>query len=288
MEYQLTLDDIDSSLVFMYTPVTEDGVKGEPQCTMTDFVKAATPSVSSVHVVGDIVEDNTIKGNGKYFGGKEGLSKFLWFREKENGEFLLVLSNSTEYTLTKEDVGRPLKFVYVPINLEGQEGEAAYAMTDAVKKAPPKVLDLKIVGEAREGSKVSATATVKGGTEGFSRVQWFIGSSSKFLNENELRVLTTSKVSKTFRIPLSAVGYYIVAKFTPMAPDGETGEPAYAVSADVVEMLPPSLNFLTVTGEFSEGQMLTASYGYIGGHEGNSLFSWHLHEVQAIFVLFLN
>lgn len=85
MEYQLTLDDIDSSLVFMYTPVTEDGVKGEPQCTMTDFVKAATPSVSSVHVVGDIVEDNTIKGNGKYFGGKEGLSKFLWFREKENG-----------------------------------------------------------------------------------------------------------------------------------------------------------------------------------------------------------
>jgi hypothetical protein len=46
---------------------------------------SATPSVSSVHVVGDIVEDNTIKGNGKYFGGKEGLSKFLWFREKENG-----------------------------------------------------------------------------------------------------------------------------------------------------------------------------------------------------------
>lgn len=40
MEYQLTIDDIDSSLVFMYTPVTGEGVKGEPQCTMTDFVKA--------------------------------------------------------------------------------------------------------------------------------------------------------------------------------------------------------------------------------------------------------
>jgi hypothetical protein len=36
---------------------------------------------------------------------------------------------------------------------------------------------------------------------------------------------------------------------------------------------------LTVTGQFSEGQILTASYGYIGGHEGNSLYSWHLHEV---------
>jgi hypothetical protein len=40
MEYQLTVDDINSSLVFMYTPVTDEGIKGEPQCTMTDFVKA--------------------------------------------------------------------------------------------------------------------------------------------------------------------------------------------------------------------------------------------------------
>lgn len=39
-EYTLTLDDIDSSLVFMYTPVTEEGVKGEPQYAMTDFIKA--------------------------------------------------------------------------------------------------------------------------------------------------------------------------------------------------------------------------------------------------------
>lgn len=39
-EYRLKLDDIDSSLVFMYTPVTEEGTKGEPQYAMTDFVKA--------------------------------------------------------------------------------------------------------------------------------------------------------------------------------------------------------------------------------------------------------
>ncbi|CAM0905321.1 unnamed protein product [Alopecurus aequalis] len=280
MEYQLTIDDIDSSLVFMYTPVTEQGVKGEPQCTLTDFVKAGAPSVTNVHIVGDIVEDITINGNGKYFGGKEGLSKFEWFREKENGGFLLVLTNSTEYTLTKEDVDWRLKFVYTPVNLEGQEGETACAITDAVKKAPPKVFDLKIVGEAREGSKVSVTATVTGGTEGCSRVQWFKASSSKFLYDHELEALCTSKVSKTFRVPLGAVGYYIVAKFTPVAPDGEIGAPAYAISDDVVETLPPSLNFLTVTGEFSEDQMLTASYGYIGGYEGHSLCSWYLHETE--------
>jgi hypothetical protein len=71
-----------------------------------------------------------------------------------------------------------------------------------------------------------------------------------------------------------------------MAPDGEIGEPAYAISDGVVETLPPSLNFLTVTGEFCEGQILTASYGYIGGHEGNSLYSWHLHEVCYVCTVF--
>lgn len=39
-EYQLTLDDIDSCLVYMYTPVTEEGAKGEPQYAITDYVKA--------------------------------------------------------------------------------------------------------------------------------------------------------------------------------------------------------------------------------------------------------
>ena len=39
-EYRLTIDDIDSSLVFMYTPVTEEGAKGEPQYKYTDFVRA--------------------------------------------------------------------------------------------------------------------------------------------------------------------------------------------------------------------------------------------------------
>ncbi|XP_020096671.1 187-kDa microtubule-associated protein AIR9 isoform X2 [Ananas comosus] len=280
-EYRLTVDDISSSLVYMYTPVTEEGIKGEPQYAMTEFVKAAAPSVSNVCIVGDAVEGNTIKGTGEYFGGKEGPSKYEWLREKENGEFLVASSGTTEYTLTKRDVGRRLKFIYIPFNLEGQEGESASVMTEIVKKAPPKVTNLKLVGELREGNKLSVTATVTGGSEGSSRVQWFKTSSSRLEGEHGLEALSTSKIAKAFRVPLGAVGYYVVAKFTPMAPDGETGEPAFVTSEKVVETLPPSLNFLTVTGEFSEGEMLTASYGYIGGHEGKSLYSWCLHETET-------
>ncbi|KAJ9163220.1 hypothetical protein P3X46_022912 [Hevea brasiliensis] len=281
-EYRLTLDDIDSSLVFMYTPVTEEGVKGEPQYKYTDFVKAAPPSVSNVQIVGDVVEGCIIKGVGEYFGGREGPSKFEWLREnKENGDFLLVSTGTSEYTLTKEDVGRHIAFVYIPINFEGQEGESVSVMSSVVKQAPPKVTNVKIIGDIRENNKVTVTGTVTGGTEGSSRVQWFQTSSSALDSENGLEAVSASKIAKAFRIPLGAVGYYIVAKYTPMTPDGESGEPVYAVSERAVETLPPSLNFLSITGDYAEGGMLTASYGYIGGHEGKSVYNWYLHEAET-------
>ncbi|XWS40436.1 hypothetical protein CRYUN_Cryun18bG0140100 [Craigia yunnanensis] len=280
-EYLLTIDDIDSSLVFMYTPVTEEGAKGEPQYKYTDFVRAAPPSVSNVRIIGDAVEGNVIKGIGNYFGGREGPSKFEWLREnKETGDFFLVTTGTSEYTLTKEDVGRHLAFIYIPINFEGHEGESVSIVSGTVRQAPPKATNAKIIGDLRENSKVTVTGTVTGGTEGSSRVQWFKTNSLTLNGENDLEAMSTSKVAKAFRIPLGAVGYYIVAKYTPMTPDGESGEPVYVISERAVETLPPSLNFLSITGDYSEGSILTASYGYIGGHEGKSIYNWYLHEVE--------
>lgn len=281
-EYKLTINDIDTSLVFMYTPVTEEGTKGEPHYKYTDFVKSAPPSVNNVHIVGDVIEGNTIRGVGDYFGGREGPSKFEWLCEhRDTGDFVLVSTGTSEYTLSKEDVGHRLAFAYIPINFEGQEGESVSIMSDVVKQAPPKVINLKIIGDIRENSKVTATGIVTGGTEGSSRVQWFKTSFSTLDGEKGLEALSTSKIAKAFRIPLGAVGYYIVAKFTPMTPDGESGEPAYVISDRAVETLPPSLNFLSITGDYSEGGILTGSYGYIGGHEGKSIYSWFIHEVET-------
>lgn len=45
--------------------------------------------------------------------------------------------------------------------------------------------------------------------------------------------------------------------------------------------LPPNLNFLSLTGDYAEGGIMTASYGYIGGHEGKSIYNWYLHEVEC-------
>ncbi|CAK9162606.1 unnamed protein product, partial [Ilex paraguariensis] len=240
------------------------------------------PSVNHVQIIGDSIEGNTVRGAGEYFGGREGPSKFKWLREnKDSGEFVLVSTGATEHTLTKEDVGRRLAFVYVPVNFEGQEGKSMLVVSQIVKQAPPKVTNVKIIGEVREGSKVTVTGIVTGGTEGSSRVQWFKTNSPMLDGENGLEALSTSKIAKAFRIPLGAVGCHIVAKFTPMTPDGESGEPVYAISENAVETLPPSLNFLSLTGDYSEGGILTASYGYIGGHEGKSIYSWYLHEAET-------
>ncbi|KAL8192254.1 hypothetical protein R6Q57_027921 [Mikania cordata] len=281
-EYQLTLEDIDSCLVYMYTPVTKEGTKGEPQYAITDYIKPAPPSVNNVQITGDIIEGNTIRGKGVYFGGKEGPSKFEWLREnKDTGDFVLVLTGTTEYILSKEDVGSRLAFVYLPVNFEGQEGKSISTLSPIVKRAPPKVTNLKIIGDLKEGSKITVTANVTGATEGSCRVQWFKTFSSVLDGEDDLEAVSTSKLAKAFRIPLGAVGYYIVTKFIPVNTDGESGEPAYMISDRTVETLPPNLNFLSITGDYTEGGILTASYGYIGGHEGKSIYNWYLHEVET-------
>nr|GEV11699.1 187-kDa microtubule-associated protein AIR9 isoform X1 [Tanacetum cinerariifolium] len=281
-EYKLTLDDVESCLVYMYTPVTQEGTKGEPQYAITDYIKSAPPSVNNVQIIGDVVEGNTISGVGVYFGGKEGPSKFEWLREnRDTGDFVSVLTGTTEYTLSKEDVNSRLAFVYLPVNLEGHEGKSTSTLSPIVKRAPPKVTHLQIIGDLKEGSKVTVTANVTGATESTCKVQWFKTFSSILDGENGLEAFSTSKLAKAFRIPLGAVGCYIVAKFTPVHADGESGEPAYIISDRAVETLPPNLNFLSITGDYSEGGILTASYGYIGGHEGKSIYNWYLHEVET-------
>lgn len=62
--------------------------------------------------------------------------------------------------------------------------------------APPKVTNLKIIGDLRENSKITVTGIVAGGTEGSSRVQWFKTSCSTLEGEKGFEALTTSKIAK--------------------------------------------------------------------------------------------
>jgi hypothetical protein len=63
--------------------------------------------------------------------------------------------------------------------------------------APPRVTQLRIVGDLREGNKVAISAIVSGGIEGTSRVQWFKTNSPDIrLDESGMEAISTSKVAK--------------------------------------------------------------------------------------------
>ncbi|KAI5082186.1 hypothetical protein GOP47_0001929 [Adiantum capillus-veneris] len=282
-QYQLTVDDVGANLLLMYTPVTEEGVKGESQFATTALIQAAAPRVRDVHVIGPLVEGATIKAAGRYFGGREGKSVFEWLREDvQSGKFKLASRGTVEYCLSKDDVGLRLMFTYTPINIEGIQGDSVSAITSKVLVAPPKVTQLKILGDIREGNIVSINASIVGGTEDASRVQWFKTlSADSSLEDVSLEAISSSKIAKDFRIPVGAVGYHLAAKYIPGCQDGEYGEAVLVVSEHVVQMLPPSLTFLSVNGEAKEGETLTASYGYVGGHEGRSEYNWYLHEDES-------
>lgn len=68
--------------------------------------------------------------------------------------------------------------------------------------APPKVTNVRIIGDLRENSKVTVTGTVSGGTEGSSRVQWFKTNSSTLDGERNLEAVSSSKVAKVTFVSL--------------------------------------------------------------------------------------
>ncbi|KAL3696460.1 hypothetical protein R1sor_010536 [Riccia sorocarpa] len=279
-EYQATIDDVNASLVFVYTPVTEEGNKGESRKFVTQTIQPAPPSVNNVQIVGDAMDGNVLTGYGRYFGGVEGLSKFEWLREDvESGQFKLVSRGNVDYQLGPEDVGLRMMFIYTPVNCEGKNGDPVSAISGKVILAPPMVSDLSLVGDLIEGNKVAISCTFSGGVEGSSRVQWFKARSPTLpADESSLEAISSSKVAKAFRVPLGAVGFYLVGKYTPVRSDGEIGVPVFIISETTVGVLPPSLNFLSITGDYCEGKTLSAQYGYVGGYEGNSEYCWFLHE----------
>lgn len=72
--------------------------------------------------------------------------------------------------------------------------------------APPKVAQLKILGDIREGNIVSISASIVGGMEDASRVQWFKTMSAEgSFDDAFLEAISSSKVAKVFPGSLSVI-----------------------------------------------------------------------------------
>lgn len=82
-------------------------------------------------------------------------------------EFVLVSTGTSEYTLTKEDVGRQLAFVYIPINFEGWSIALSFVETIETWLYIAYRFSNLVLGcfSGQEGESVSAVSpTVRQGT----------------------------------------------------------------------------------------------------------------------------
>ncbi|XP_052188144.1 uncharacterized protein LOC127798577 isoform X3 [Diospyros lotus] len=106
---------------------------------------------------------------------------------------------------------------------------------DIPSSEPPKVTNLKIQGDLQVNNKIIITGTVIGGAEVASAVQWYKTTTTQLNIQNGLEEISMSSTEKEFLLPIGVVGYYIVAKYTPMTHDGTSGEPVFVTSEQVVK-----------------------------------------------------
>ncbi|KAF7138111.1 hypothetical protein RHSIM_Rhsim07G0133800 [Rhododendron simsii] len=229
-QYQLTLDDIDSCLVLMYTPAT----------------KEAHPSVNDVQIIGEVVEGGTIKGVGKYFGGRAGLSKFEWLgREDRNKKEFVLVSTST-----------------------GQEGESASTILQIAKQGDgigltyispsvdpslllkPLALVFHFCSTTVEGSTLTVDKKYWGGKEGNSVFRWFRVSpfESIFSHLSPVKDATTA----SYILSVDDIGFFVSVSCEPVRSDWARGPIVLSEQIRPIIIGPPTCQSLKFLGSFVE------------------------------------
>lgn len=114
------------------------------------------PRVSDIFLSGTLVEGETLEAQFQVAGGYEGQNSLKWFRgtQKEEGVTIwedisciikslkntilidynhIPVADSPKYTLTLEDVGKPLKFQFLPVNERGIPGDVGEEVTKPIE-----------------------------------------------------------------------------------------------------------------------------------------------------------
>lgn len=98
--YTLTRDDVGCELRVEWTPIRSDGVQGDPILGASYVIQAAPPHIDNLEIMGEPVETHVLEAIGDYFGGREGRSRFQWFRSeafskqvfaKQTGDLLIFV-----------------------------------------------------------------------------------------------------------------------------------------------------------------------------------------------------
>lgn len=136
-EYTLTPDDVGYRLQVVYTPVRYDGAVGTPVSVTSEPISAVLPRVWDIFISGTLAEGELLSTQYKISGGSEANNELKWFRGIASSEGILWEqipdATSTSYTLALEDIGKVVKFQFLPVNDRGIPGGVGEEVTKIIQ-----------------------------------------------------------------------------------------------------------------------------------------------------------
>mmetsp|Transcript_17726 Transcript_17726/g.30704 ORF Transcript_17726/g.30704 Transcript_17726/m.30704 type:complete len:1103 (-) Transcript_17726:1149-4457(-) len=273
--YQVSAADIGSKLKVVYTPRRDDGQAGDPQTVFSPQVAPAPPVAKSIDMVGSFVEGDPISLETEYYGGREGNSRYVWYRQVNGGYHRLPGGTGRTYVPTADDVGQILTAEYTPVCIDGREGAAVRTDSSPITASNPRAV-LKLVGDFQVGSVISAEAQYIGGEAGTPIVQWYRVSDDGDVEQfNPPQLLS-------YRIAPSDEGYSIGVQYTPMRIDGLQGEIVEAQTPGPIAGYSPVVKSLVIRPDaLQEGGTAGVVAEYSGGQEGESLIEWFISDEEG-------
>eukprot|EP00759_Apiculatamorpha_spiralis_P011563 PhF_6_TR18913/c0_g1_i1/m.27625 len=227
--YIPTLNDVGKRLAVEYTPVSRDGLQGEPNRTvMEEPILPGVPQVKRLAIVGPCEEQHRLVLEFDYFGGYQGTHLIQWYRRDGSNSTKVGKPNSPSFTVTAKEVGHFIEVVFTPVRADGFQGEEVRASTEnRIQPAPPQIIMFELsVAETKVGEKVNALVEYLGGEQGESVVEWFRSLEDK---PGEFELITTGP--KVYTLQAADAGRYIRVVYTPVRKDGVRGEPKTRMTA---------------------------------------------------------
>lgn len=251
--YQVTADDIDCTLKFIYIPIRQDQKRGQAIELECGPVESLMPSVTNVKLFQN--KRGYIEVKGDYKGGVEGQSMIVWRVYDDDGKPQNIGKTiSKEMEPTDEFANRMVEAGYVPIREDGIGGQPV--MSNTLKVEPlPKVLTAEILvkkGKIVADNPMRCNATVEAGCSAL--YQWYIGDGVhwKVIDDATNIQFTPSD---------SEVGYYILCSIVAVNQRGWQSRPYAAATSAPLRPSIISLKIISANPEISSGMVLSTNVG---------------------------
>jgi len=220
-EYTPTLEDVGKWIAVEYTPVSQDGIIGEPvRCILEQPIEAAPPQILSIAIRGELEEQHVLIVEYKYYGGHGGAHLISWQRRDAAKRCTKIgRSNTSTCTTTVSEVGCLIDVTVTPVRSDGVAGKPVTASTDAViRPGFPQVKAIQITGEPLKGCVLEIQTEYFGGEQGDSIIEW----SREVPETRHFDVI--AKKTKKYVVQHEDLGRMLKISYTPVRRDGVAGE----------------------------------------------------------------